>query len=425
MSTRRTFLKSAAAGAVLTNLPVPGTHGAGSDVIKVGVVGCGGRGSGAAENIVDSTNGVKITAVGDVFKHRAERLRNFLSKERPDKAEIADDRVFVGIDAYKKVIDSGIDLVVLATPPGFRPRHIEYAVAAGKNIFTEKPVAVDAPGIRRCLAAYEESRKKNLGIVAGTQRRHQTGYLETMQRLHDGAIGEITGGRCYWNQGAIWFRSRDELKRFAEKPGDVAYQMHNWYHFVWTCGDHFVEQHVHNLDVINWALRALPVRCVGLGGRSNRPAGDPAVVGNIFDHFAVDYEYPNGVHILSMARQIAGTKSNVSEAVVGTKGTCQVNAYTIRGEKAWRFGGRDNAPYVQEHTDLIKSIRDGRPLNELKTVAESTLTAIMGRMSTYTGQEIGWEQALNSKQDTFPKDLSWDAKLDTPPVAMPGKTPFL
>jgi predicted dehydrogenase len=405
---------------------VGNVHAAGSDAIKVGLIGCGSRGKGAAENVLHSAPNVKIHALGDVFKDRLDDCRNFLQKnvatnpkvkELGNAVDVPDDRCFLGFDAYQNVISSGVDYVILATPPGFRPSHLEAAVAAGKNIFTEKPVGTDAPGIRKVLAAYEEANKKNLHIVAGTQRRHQAGYLETMNRLGDGAIGNIVGGRCYWNQGALWVHKRET------GWSDMEYELRNWYHFVWLCGDHIVEQHVHNLDVINWAIGQHPVRAVGMGGRQVRTGPE---YGQIFDHFAVDYEYPNGVHVMSMCRQIAGCEDSVSEALVGTKGNCITDAgrnlYLIKSETDWRRPRRDDVdPYVQEHTDLIESIRGGKPINELKTVAESTLTAIMGRMSAYTGKAVTWDRALNSKEDLFPPKLAWDATLPERKVPQVGK----
>jgi predicted dehydrogenase len=234
--------------------------------------------------------------------------------------------------------------------------------------------------------------------------------------------------RCYWNNSHdIWFRKRDELARFGVPDSDLAYQLHNWYHFVWICGDHICEQHVHNLDVINWALKAHPVRCVGMGGRAARPSGDPAVVGNIYDNFSLDLEYPNGVHVLSTCRQLEGGDDNITEALVGTEGTCQPNEYKIKGQRILSKQQDKEAvdPYVQEHTDLIASIRAGKPINELKNVAESTLTAIMGRMSAYTGKPLTWDQALHTKEDLMPGKLSWDMSLTTPPAAVPGKTPLI
>ncbi len=425
-ASRREFIRSTTSVAMGTAVAagisgIPAVHAAGTDTIRVGVIGCGGRGSGAVQNCLDSAPNLQIVALGDAFKGQAEGCREKLKQKYSEKIDLPDARIFVGLDAYKGVIDSGVDYVILAGPPGFRPQHIEAAVAANKNIFTEKPVGVDGPGIRRVLAAYESSLKKGLGIAAGTQRRHQTGYIETMQRIHDRAIGDIVAGRCYWNGQGIWFRPRQQ------GMSDVAYQIHNWYHFVWLCGDHIVEQHVHNLDVINWAMKSHPVRCWGLGGRtagnSTRPTGDANEVGHIFDHFAVEYEYPNEVRVFSQCRQIPGClPNNVSESLVGTKGTCQVDRYTIKSDEQWRHRGKNNEPYVQEHTDLVESIREGRPINELKNVAESTLTAIMGRMATYTGKEVSWEQALNSKLDTFPKALTWDMKLPVSPVPVPGQS---
>jgi predicted dehydrogenase len=417
---RRDFLKISAAttGTLLAGSVLNKAHAAGDDTIKVGLIGCGGRGSGAIQDCLKSSKNVKVVAVGDAFKLQASNVRKMLMNRYSKMVDLPEDRCFGGLDAYQRVIESGVDLVILATPPGFRPVHLEAAVKAGKHVFTEKPVAVDGPGIRKCLEVYEEAKKKNLAIVAGTQRRHQTGYLETMKRIHDGAIGDIVGARCYWNGSGIWFRRRDELKQFSEPATDVAYQLHNWYHFVWVCGDHIVEQHVHNLDVINWAMNGHPVKCWAMGGRSNRPAGDPNEVGHIFDHFAVEYEYANGVRMFSFCRQIPGCFNSVSEALVGTKGTCQVDQYSINGT---RLEVSDNAPYVQEHTDLIASIRNGTPLNELKTVAESTLTAVMGRISAYTGKPITWEQALKSTDDTFPAKLTWDMALPVKPVAIVGR----
>jgi predicted dehydrogenase len=320
----------------------------------------------------------------------------------------------VGFDAYQKVIDSSVDLLLLATPPGFRPRHLQAAVAAGKHVFMEKPVAVDPAGVRSVLASAELAARKRLGIVAGTQRRHHAGYVETVRRIHEGAIGEIIAGRCYWNQGGLWVTPRQS------GWSDVEWQVRNWLYFTWLSGDHIVEQHIHNLDVINWALRAHPVKAVGMGGRQARTA--PAY-GNIYDHFTVDYEYPNGVHVMSMCRQIDGTATNVSEQFVGTKGTSNAHS-SIRGASPWRFEGKVPNPYLQEHADLIRSIREGKPLNEGRQVAESSLTAIMGRMSAYTGQEVTWEQALNSRLDLAPKKLAF-GPLPIEPVAMPGKTPLV
>jgi myo-inositol 2-dehydrogenase/D-chiro-inositol 1-dehydrogenase len=417
LSSRRDFLKTSTAVVMASTVAgrlgdVSYVHAAGSDMIKVGLIGCGGRGTGAAEQVVRAAPNVKLVAMGDAFKDRLDSSRTELQKKHGEKIDVPEERCFVGFDAYQKVLASDINYVILATPPGFRPQHLKAAVAAGKNIFTEKPVAVDGPGVRTCLAAYEEAKTKGLYIAAGTQRRHQTGYLETLKQVHDRAIGPIVAARCYWNQGTLWVKQR--------QPGwsDMEYQMRNWYYFTWLCGDHIVEQHVHNLDVVNWALQGHPVRAVGMGGRQVRTGPE---YGHIYDHFAIDYEYDNDIHVMSMCRQIDNCENSVSEALVGTKGSCQANRYTITGEKQWRFRGKDNDPYLQEHTDLIECIRSGKPVNELKDVAESTLTAIMGRMSAYTGKAVTWDQALNSQEDLMPTELTW-GKRPFPAVAMPGQT---
>ncbi|HWE36757.1 MAG TPA: Gfo/Idh/MocA family oxidoreductase [Isosphaeraceae bacterium] len=413
-TSRRTFLKAAAAGGALaTQLgAVPTVHAAGAETLRVGLVGCGGRGRGAVDNICEASQDVKIVAFGDLFRDQLDKAHEELKGKLGDRLDLGD-RKFTGFDAYQKVLDAGVDLVILATPPGFRPMMLEAAVKANKNIFTEKPVATDGPGIRRVLAAAEEAKSKNLAVVAGTQRRHQAGYIESMKRIHDGAIGTITSARAYWNQGGLWSKNHE--------PGwsDMEWQVRNWLYFTWLSGDHICEQHVHNLDVVNWALRAHPLKAVGMGGRQART--EP-VYGNIYDHFAIEYTYPNDVSVLSMCRQIEGCANNVSEAVVGTEGSWQSGGYTFRGSKAGpRIRGRETNPYVQEHIDLIKSIRDGKPLNELRQVAESTLTAIMGRMSAYTGQEVSWEDALNSKENLFPDKLAF-GPIPVPPVAVPGRT---
>ena len=427
-ASRRDFLSTtlaAAAGATALNLgAIAGTaHAAGSDVIKVGLVGCGGRGTGAAEQSINSSSNVKLHAMGDLFGDHLNNAKDKLAKFG-DKYDVADDRCFTGFDAYQKVIDSGVDLVILATPPGFRPTHIKAVIDAGKHLFTEKPVAVDGTGIRMVMAAAEDAKKKNLAVVAGTQRRHQLGYIEAMKRIHGGDIGEIVTARCYWNQGGLWSNERKAGSNWS----DMEYQLRNWLYYTWLSGDHIVEQHVHNLDVINWAMRAHPVKAYAMGGRQVRTQ---PIYGNAFDHFAVDYEYPGGQHTLSMCRQIDGTDGRIAEAIVGTKGTYDLDSgtyvYRPNGGKAERTRGRDikeRNPYEQEHIDMVESIRSGHPLNELKTVAESTLTAIMGRMSAYTGKTVTWEQALESKLDLMPKDLKF-GPLPTPPVAVPGDTPLV
>jgi myo-inositol 2-dehydrogenase / D-chiro-inositol 1-dehydrogenase len=433
---RRTFLKTAAvAGAALTVEALsPALYAAGSDMIKVGLVGCGGRGTGAAENVLNAAKGVKIVAIGDVFASHMKGCRGTLErlakeekiKNLGNSVELPEERCFVGLDAYKKVISNPeVNYVILATPPGFRAQHIEETVNVGKNLFTEKPVSTDGPGIKKVLDAYDLAQKKGLKIAAGTQRRHQAGYLETIKQIHDGAIGDIILLRAYWNNQGIWFKNRDGLKGYQEKPTDLAYQLYNWYHFCWICGDHIVEQHIHNLDVCNWVMKDHPIRAWGMGSRighsAARPDGDPKDVGNIFDNFSIEFEYPGGARMISQCRHIPGTWDSVSEAAHGSKGTSQINSYRINNKAV--FGRGERNPYEQEHTDLIEAIRDGKAINELKTVAESTMTAILGREAAYSGKEITWDKALGMRRlcPTDTVELRWDSDMPVTGVPVPGK----
>jgi len=419
MSTsRRKFLQTSTAvgtAALAANWSVIGNvHAQGNDVIRVGLIGCGGRGTGAASQCLRGGPNVRLVAMGDAFEDRLNGCLQNLSNDQAIRAnvDVPAARRYVGLDAFERVIDNQVDVVILATPPGFRPQHLRAAIRARKHVFTEKPVAVDGPGIRLCLELFEEAGRNRLSVVAGTQRRYQTGYVESMQQIQGGAIGTITSARCYWNQGALWVNPRQQGWT------DLQWQIKNWLYFTWLSGDHICEQHVHNLDVINWATNnSHPLRAVGLGGRQMRT--EPQF-GHIFDHFAVDYEYPNNVHVTSMCRQMPGCVNNISETVTGTRGTWNSSNYTITGERPWSFQRRqDNDPYQQEHVALIESIRNSRPINDLKNVAESTLTAILGRMACYTGQNVTWEQALNSER-LVPERLSWDMNLPVAPVARPG-----
>ncbi len=390
---------------------------ASSDVIRIGLVGCGGRGTGAARDCMRASDGIRIVALGDLFPDRLASCRANLAKvvaDAPDLAPkygVTDDKCFTGFDAYQKVIDSGVDLVMFATPPGFRPLHLAAAVAAGKHVFIEKPAGVDPTGVRSVLASAEVARQKGLAIVAGTQRRHDLGYRATIDRVKGGAIGEVLAGQVYWNQGGLWMNAR--------KPEwtDTEWQLRNWLYFTWLSGDHIVEQHLHNIDVANWVVGAHPIKAVGIGGRQWRT--DPAY-GHVYDHFAIDYEYPNGVHIMSMCRQIDGSANLVAEHFTGTKGSTDAKG-TILGAKAFKYAGSAPNPYVQEHADLHASIKAGKPLNEGKQVAESTLAAIMGREAAYTGQSVAWEELLNSPQNIHPATVSLGT-LSVPSVAMPGQT---
>lgn len=383
----------------------------GSDTIKVGLIGCGGRGSGAANDCVSSSNGVVIHAMGDLFPDRLASSRETLKGALKDRYQVTDDRAFTGWDAYHKVLATDVDMVILATPPGFRPIHLQAAIDANKHVFMEKPVATDAPGVRSILESSEKAMQKKLAVVCGTQRRHDRGYMETIKRIHDGQMGDVVAMNVYWNQGSLWMNTREPAWT------DMEWQLRNWLYFPWLSGDHICEQHIHNIDVGNWVMNGPPAKAVSLGGRQVRT--QPAY-GSVYDHFATEFEYANGVKMNSMCRQQDGTASNVGEHIVGTKGKSDANSYI----NDWKFEGDHTNPYVLEHRDLIASIRAGTPLNEGKRIAETTLTAIMGRMAAYTGQEVTWEMAMNSKENLRPEKLEF-GPVPTPVVAMPGKTPFV
>ncbi|HWB20481.1 MAG TPA: Gfo/Idh/MocA family oxidoreductase, partial [Phycisphaerales bacterium] len=345
--------------------------------LKIGVVGCGGRGTGAAANMLEASEDVEIVALADVFRDRLDGSKQALmglDQAQASRVSVNEKRCFTGFDAYKELMQTDVDVVILATPPHFRPIHLQEAVKNGKHAFIEKPVAVDPVGAVSVMHTAEEAKKKNLSIVAGTQRRHEHSYLTTLKKLADGAIGKITGGHCYWNQGGLWMNER------RQEWSDMEWQLRNWLYFTWLSGDHICEQHVHNIDVMNWVMGGHPIRAVGMGGRQVRTS--PAY-GNVFDHFAVEYEYPGNVLVTSMCRQIDGCASRVEEVVEGAKGVCTMapGKGVIEGESPWQFSDENRNPYVQEQADLVQAIVEGKGLNEAKRVAESTLTAIMGRMS--------------------------------------------
>jgi predicted dehydrogenase len=418
--TRRDFIRTASAASVATlAASFPGSGGlfaAGSDTIRIGIIGAGGRGTGAAIDAVNSSPGVEIVAVYDAFQDRVDKSLQTLREKVPAAVKVKPEHCFTGLDGYKKLLAiKDINYIVTAAPPGFRPLHLQASVEAGKNVFMEKPVAVDPAGVRSVIASSALAAEKGLAIVAGTQRRHQKRYLETLRRIHDGAIGEVVGGQCYWNQGDLWVIQK------TPEMSEMEWQCRNWLYFSWTSGDHIVEQHVHNIDVVNWAFGAMPVKVMAMGGREVRTAPE---YGNIFDHFAVEFEYPNGARVMSMCRQTPGCADRVEEKIVGTKGHA-FGYGEISGPNAWKFEGDEPNPYVVEHTDLIASIRAGKPLNEGQRIAESTMCAIMGRMSAYTGRALSWDWAMKaSKLDLFPAKLEFGPN-PVDPVAVPGVTPLV
>jgi myo-inositol 2-dehydrogenase / D-chiro-inositol 1-dehydrogenase len=427
---RRQFLQtgsSALVGAtLLSTLPLEGgAHAAGGALLKIALVGCGGRGSGAADQALKTAGSTKLVALADVLPEKLEKSLASLQTQHPDQVDVPPDRRFTDFDGYKKAIAMA-DVVILATSPGFRPIHFEEAVRQGKHVFMEKPVATDAPGIRKVLAAADEATKKNLKVGVGFQRHHQPAYLETVKRIQDGAVGDITLLRCYWDGG-----SRDGVERLPDET-EMHYQIRNWYYFTWLSGDHIVEQHVHNIDVCNWIKGAHPVRGQGMGGRQVRNAKRH---GQIYDHHFVEFEYADGTRMISQCRQIPGCWSSVSEHVVGSKGTADLitgrNLFAIKGQNPWRYNSKQ-APkdaYQQEHNALFAAIRNDQPFNEATSAGISTMTAILGRMCTYSGQQIEWEDAINSKLELLPKTFGWDAPAPVLPnadglypVAMPGRT---
>ena len=417
-SSRRQFLQTSAATAVGAAVlgSAPAVHAAGSDVLKVGLVGCGGRGTGAASQAGNAGKDIKIVALADMFADQITRTRGILQKELGDRFAVTDNRCYTGFDAYKKLIDSDIDVVLLASPPGFRPAHIEYAVEKGKHIFAEKPVAVDGAGVKKVMAACAAAKKKNLAVVSGLCWRYDTPKRETMKQVHGGEVGDIVAMHCSYNTGPLWVKERQK------DWTDMEWQVRNWLYFTWLSGDFNVEQHIHSLDKMMWAMKdAPPVKAVGLGGRQVRT--DPKF-GHIFDHHAVVYEWANGVKLFAYCRQQAGCANDVSDHIMGTQGTCDVMRHSIseKGQVKWRYKGAPGVSmYQQEHNELFASIRAGKPINDGETMSKSTLLAILGRLATYSGQVVTWDQAMNSP-DLTPLRLELDGPLAVPEVARPGVT---
>ncbi len=428
---RRRFLQTstaAGAGLLLSDRLTRSLYAAGTDeTLRVGLVGCGGRGRGAAVEALTADPKARLVALADAFPDYVEQSVNILKQtEVGDRVTVDAEHRFAGFDAYQKLIASGVDVVLLAAPPHFRPAHLKACIDAGKHVFAEKPVAVDAPGIRAVLAACEQAKQKHLSIVSGLMYRYQRAMQETMKRVHDGAIGDIVAIQTTYNTGTPWFRNKNRLANWTE----MEYQMRNWYPFTWLSGDHNVEQHVHSLDKSAWALHDRPPqRAWGSGGRQVRL--QPAI-GNIFDHHCVTYEYDNGVRVYSHCRRQAGCANDVSDYLLGTKGRCDLKRHRIEGETNWQYKGRNPSGYVAEHEALFGAIRAGRPLNNGLYMAQSTMWGILGRMATYTGQNITWEEAMNSQEDLSPKRYAWDAeppvlpdKDGNYPIAIPGVTKFI
>jgi predicted dehydrogenase len=419
-SSRRDFLKASTAALVAGAagvLPM-NVHAAGGDTLRIGLIGCGGRGTGAASQALAADKNVRLVAMADAFADRLEKSLKTLKKEEAvaDKIDVAKEHRFVGFNAYKELIASEVDVVLLCTPPHFRPAHLKAAVQAGKHVFAEKPVAVDAPGVRSVLDTCAEAKKKDLSIVSGLCLRYHHGFQETIKRIHDGALGDIVALQTNDLRGKIWMFERE--KNWT----DMEWQMRNWYYFTWLCGDFNVEQHVHNLDVISWIMKGeYPVRANGTGGRQVRTGPE---YGHIYDHHSVVYEFANGVKCFSVCRQQEGCANDISNHIMGAKGTGLITEKKLSLSTGWHYGEKANDFYQTEHDELFAGIRAGKPINNGDYMAYSTLMAIMGRMATYTGKTITWDQALNSKEDLTPPKYEW-GPIETPTVAIPGVTKFI
>lgn len=429
-TSRRDFLKTSSAVAVAGGLSLArSAHGAGNDEIKIAVIGCGGRGTGAAVQALNNAAGaeVKLVALADAFQDSVDRAYNSIARRIPERVDVPEERRFAGLDAYQKAIDCGVDMVLLCSPPGFRPQQFEAAVKAGKHVFMEKPVATDAPGVRKIMAANEEAKRKGLLVAVGHHLRHEVKHREVIQRIHDGAIGDVLFQRAYFNSRGVWFRPR--------KPDqtEMQHQVRNWYYFTWLSGDHIVEQHVHDLDVCNWIKQGPPVEAQGMGGRQVRIGPS---YGEIFDHHAVEFTYADGSKMFSYCRHIPDCWNSFSEHAHGTKGSVNIEGH---GRAVLRIDGAEPTTIERgpdghqiEHDDLFAALLEGRPYNEGDYGATSTMTAILGRMASYSGQIIRWDDALKSDINLCPKESAWDAETLVKPgkdglyaCALPGKTKVL
>ena len=436
-NTRRDFMKKSAqivgTGALLSTMPISASaFVTGNDEIKVAVIGCGGRGTGAAAQAVKADESVRIVAMADAFQDQIEKsFKGLTTKfEGTDKVKVTKETMFAGFDAYKDAIDLA-DVVILATPPGFRPQHFEYAINKGKHVFMEKPLATDVPGIKKVLEMGKKAKEKKLNVVVGLQRHYQSSYRAVEGLLRKGKIGEIISGQVYWNGAGVWVRPRQYQQT------ELEYQMRNWYYFNWLCGDHILEQHIHNIDVANWFIGDYPILAQGMGGRETRKGRDH---GQIFDHHFVEFKYANGVVISSQCRHQKGCMNRVEEVFQGTKGDIRIHAGNTggvvkRGNKVIykHDGTNDIDPYQQEHNELFAAIKAGEyKLNNTEYGAKSTMTAILGRMATYSGQQLTWDEAMASDLNLVPELHSFNDESPVLPdqdgnypIPIPGVTKFI
>ena len=419
-TSRRAFLKKSttllAGGALAAGVAKPPMiYAAGGETLKVGLIGCGGRGNGAAVNAVRADPNVKMTALADIFPDQVEKSLANLKQRLGDKVAVDDDHCFTGVDAYKELMQTDVDVVLLCSPPHFRPAQLKAAVDAGKHIFCEKPVAVDAPGVRHVLATAEEAKRKGLSLVSGLCFRYHHGMRETIKRIKEGAIGDIVAIQENYLTSTLWHRGR------SPNWSEMEYQIRNWLYFTWLSGDHNVEQHIHSLDKALWLMDDQPpVSCFGLGGRQVRTDEQ---WGHIYDHHAVCYEFAGGIKVFSYTRQMDRCDNDVDDYVLGTQGSARLLKFSIEGPRPWRYDGPKPSMYDVEHQELFAGIRSGKHINNGLYMSRSTLLAIMGRMATYTGRTITWDEAINSTQDLTPAKYEW-GDVQTPEVAMPGLTNF-
>jgi predicted dehydrogenase len=419
-ASRRDFLKGSTAAMAATGLTVPLVHAGASSTIKLGLVGCGGRGSGAAEEALTADSNAKLVAMADAFPDRLEQHLASL-KELPigSRIDVPKDRQYAGFDAYKHVIDQ-VDLVLLTTPPGFRPIHLAYAVEKGVHAFVEKPMAVDGPGLRKYLQACKDAKAKNLSLVNGFCWRYDGPRRETMKQVFDGKIGDVVAIETTYNSQGVW----DPRKTREQCGSDMEYQMRNWYYYSWLSGDHIVEQAIHGIDTMGWVMGdKSPLRCWGVGGRQSRT---DAKYGNIWDHFSIVYEYPDNIRGYHHCRHWVNTANQVKDYILGSKGMADVFGNSITGENKWRYrnaGAKRASMYQIEHDEMFAALRGGKPINNGEAAAQSTLLALMGRTAAYTGQVITPDMILNSKEDLSPPSYEF-GPLTVRPVPVPGTGKF-
>ena len=426
-TSRRQFLQSSST-AVVGSVVAPyvglstSLSGQNAETIRVGLVGCGGRGSGAANQAMKADSNIRLTAMGDVFPQRLQSSLNALKKEEPDKVDVDPEKQFIGLDAFQKVIDSGVDVVLLTTPPAFRPQHMKAAIEAGKHVSVEKPMATDAPGWRSVMATVAEAKRKKLAVVAGFCWRYDYARRELYKRIHDGEIGDIRSIYATYYTGPV-NPAQPETQRTPDLT-DLAWQLKYWQNYVWLSGDSICEQAIHSVDKIAWALKdEMPVKAVANGGRQI-----PAHAGNIYDHFSVVYEYANGIRTHLGSRQIAGCYNENSDYIYGSKASGFINGWsdvTIRGDKNWKYRGPKPNMYQVEHNELFESIRKGEPLNDGDRMVTSCMMGVMGRMAAYTGKEVTWDDVMNSQEKLVPDTIEWDMELPVRPMARPGQTALI